>query len=320
MINIKIAIIGSGPAGLACANKLVSNGFSVTVFDELSEFGGMLAYGIPEFRIPLNLVQTKINLAKKEGIIFENKKINSISELLNGVNSTKKFDLVVIALGAGKGISAEFAPKKSPFVIDALEFLLNDKLNSKKMVKVGQIVGVIGGGNSAIDAARVAKKQGAQVKIIYRRTENEMPALKNEVLEAKKELIEFEFLVAPKELILCNNQDSNSSKKSKCKLICSIMELGEIDSTGRRKPIESNKTKEYVLDKVIVAIGQQNNFDWLEKEGIKTNGKIILINENYLTSLGKVYACGDVVTGAKTIKEAVLGGTKCAESIILEYA
>jgi len=311
----KIAIIGSGPAGLSCANKLVSNGFSVTVFDELSEFGGMLAYGIPEFRIPLKNVHTQINVAKKNGIIFENKKIDTIHELINKNNETsdKKFDLVVIAIGAGTGIKAGFENENSSNVIDALDFLLNDKLNNKKMMNGGDIVGIIGGGNSAIDAARVAKKQGALPKIIYRRTENEMPALKKEVSDAKKDLVEFEFLLAPKKLVLAKSDLNNN----KCKLICSVMELGEMDSSGRRKPIESKKVKEFDLDKIIIAVGQQNNFEWLEKDGVKTNGKIILIDEHYLTSLKNVYACGDAVTGAKTIGEAVLTGIKCAENIIL---
>lgn len=313
MISLNVAIIGSGPAGLAVASKLVQNGFIVTVFDELSEFGGMLAYGIPNFRIPLESAKVKVDNAKKLGINFENKKINSINELIKGTekNSAKKFDLVVIAIGAGIGVKAGFVNENSPFVIDALEFLLNDKLNNKKMVASGEIVGVIGGGNSAIDAVRVAKKQGANAKLIYRRTETEMPALKKEVMEAKNEGVEFEFLLSPKEFV--------ENKNGKNELICSIMELGEMDSSGRRKAVESTQTKKLIMDKVIVAIGQQHKFDWLEKEGVKTNGKVILVDENYSTSLNNVYACGDAVTGAKTIGEAVLGGTKCAESILTKY-
>ncbi len=313
MNNTKVAIIGSGPSGLAVANKLVQNCFDVTVFDELGEFGGMLAYGIPQFRIPLNVVQKRIEDSKKLGVLFEKKKIDSIVNLFN----QKKFDLVVIAIGAGSGTKAGFVNEESSFVIDALDFLLNDKLKNEKMVSFNQSVGVIGGGNSAIDAARVAKKQGANVKIIYRRTENEMPALKREIIEAKKELVEFNFLLAPKKLII---NDKKLIETNKCKLICSVMKLGETDATGRRKPIESGEVKEFVFDKVIVAVGQQNNFEWIEKEGIKTNKKIILVNENYLTSLDNVYAVGDAITGAKTIGEAVLLGTKCAENIISKYS
>lgn len=307
----KVAIIGSGPAGLICATQLKSANFEVSVFDELKEFGGMIAYGIPEFRIPLETIRARIEDAKKRGIVFERKRIDSVKELLKSNNG--EFDIVILAIGAGEGTKAGFSNEDSPFVIDALEFLLNDKLNNIKMVQEGELVGVIGGGNSAIDAARVAKKQGANVKIIYRRTENEMPALKNEVLAAKNELVEFEFLLAPKELILSNNDNEKN------KLICTKMVLGEIDTSGRRKPIESNETKEFFFDKIITAIGQKNNFDWLTREGIKSDGKVILVNENYLTSIERVYAAGDCVTGAKTIGEATLSGINCAKSIILKY-
>ena len=203
----KVAIIGSGPCGLVVANKLISNGFKVTVFDELKEFGGMLAYGIPEFRISLKSVKDRINCAKKSGVIFKKKKIESVKKLLHSSN----FDIVVIAIGAGMGTKSGFINENSKYVIDGLDFLLKDKLNNKKMVGKGQVVGVIGGGNSAIDAARVAQKQGAKTTIIYRRTENEMPALKSEIDCAKKDLVGFEFLLAPKELVFLKKE--NSTKK-----------------------------------------------------------------------------------------------------------
>lgn len=311
---LRVAILGSGPAGLMCADKLNLNGFKVTVFDGLNEFGGMLAYGIPEFRLPLNLVKKRINEAKKYGILFENKKIQSIKNLLDNTDNSfiEKFDLVILAIGAGTGVKAGFVNENSTCVIDALDFLLETKLNNKKMINQNELIGVIGGGNSAIDAARVAKKQGADVKIIYRRTENEMPALKKEIEDAKKELIDFEFLLAPKELILNDLNKKNN-------LICSVMKLGEVDESGRKKPVESNKTKKFVFDKIIVAVGQKNDFSWLNKEGIKTNKKSILVDKNYLTSMDNVYACGDAITGAKTIKEAVITANNCVECILKKY-
>lgn len=322
MDNLKVAVIGSGPAGLACANKLVQNGFSVTVFDELSEFGGMLAYGIPSFRIPLESAKQMVVRAKNIGVKFEKRKINSVKQLFEGTNFTEKFDIVVIAIGAGIGIKSGFLNENSSYVIDGLVFLLNDKLNNIKMVNEGEVVTIIGGGNSAVDAARMARKQGGIAKLVYRRTEEEMPASKRELTDAKNEGVEFEFLLSPKEFIEgVNGSVSNegSTKVPKNELICNVMQLGEMDSSGRRKPIESSITKKILVDKVIVAIGQQNNYNWLEKDGVKTNGKVILIDDNYLTSLENVYACGDVVTGAKTIGEAVLGGTKCAENIIEKF-
>ncbi|MFA5125814.1 MAG: FAD-dependent oxidoreductase [archaeon] len=299
-----VAIIGSGPAGLICAIQLANNGFNVKVFDELKEFGGMLAYGVPEFRIPLKTIQKKINDAKKLGVKFEHKKIFSIKSLL------KKFDYVVIAIGAGKGIKARIEGEKNNNIIDALEFLSKAKLENEKMVSEKDNVAIIGGGNSAIDAARTAKKQGAHVTIIYRRTESEMPALRTEIESARKEGIHFEFLRHPLEY--------NPKGNKKINVTCAEMILSGTDEQGRKKPVETGKTCSYAHTKVILAIGQQHNFSWLEKEGIKTNGKTITVNENNETSLKKVYACGDCVTGPKTIAQATLSGIKTAQTIITE--
>ena len=222
-------------------------------------------------------------------------------------SSKSEFDYVVLAIGSGPGATTEFADKKKTNVVDALDFLLKSKLENKKFFSSKDKVAVIGGGNSAIDAARTALRQGAKVTIIYRRTESEMPALKTEVEAAKKEGVEFEFLKAPTECIPSNKES---------KLVCSEMILGEKDSSGRKKPVDSGKKWSSMFNKIILAIGQQPDFGWLEKEGVKTNGKVILVNENNLTSLEKVYACGDCITGAATIAQATLTGVKTAQAII----
>ena len=246
-----VAVIGSGPAGLMCAEQLNANGFKVTVFDELKEFGGMIAYGIPEFRIPLKNIRERILALKNKKIGFQNKKITSIKKLLRAFGG--EFDFAVIAIGAGTGMKAGFKGEQEKQVIDALEFLLNDKLNNNKMISKGEEVAVIGGGNSAMDAARVAIKQGAKATIIYRRTENEMPALKNEIEGAKTDGVGFEFLKAPIEF-RANSEKIIQEKKPKGVLFCAEMILGEQDESGRRKPIDSGKKTEYFFDKAELSI------------------------------------------------------------------
>jgi len=303
-----VAIVGSGPAGMACANYLNSSGFKVTVFDELKEFGGMLAYGIPEFRIPLQNVKEKVAEAKKQGINFGRKKITSVKELLSKPYS---FDFVVLAIGAGNNSKAGFIGEENENVLDSLDFLSKAKLEGINLVGKKHKVAVIGGGNSAIDSARTALRQGAKVTIIYRRTEEEMPALKSEVNEAKKDGVKFELLRAPVEFKV-------GKAKKKGKLICSEMILGEADERGRRKPIDTGKKEELLFDKVIIAVGQEQDLTWLENEGIKTNGKTIVVDPNYKTTLENVYSCGDAVTGARTIGEAVKGGLMTAKAILAQ--
>ena len=298
---MKVAIIGSGPAGLTCANNLVNANkeIEVTIYDEQSEFGGMIAHGIPEFRVPLSNIREQIEFAKTKGIKFIQKKIKSIIELLG------KYDKVVIATGAGEGFSLGLPGEESEKIIDALEFLKKDKLEKKHLCTIGDI-GVIGGGNAAIDAARVAQKQGANVTVVYRRTEKEMPAFGNEFVEAKKDGIKFEFLKNPSEYI---------EMDEKIKVICSLMELGEKDDSGRASPIDTGKKVEMLFDKVLLAIGQKNNLEWLEREGIKTKENNILVT-NYQTSIDNVFACGDVIYGAKNIREATSSGINCAKAIL----
>jgi NADPH-dependent glutamate synthase beta subunit-like oxidoreductase len=298
-----VAIIGSGPSGLACAETLKEAGLNATIYDELIEFGGMLAYGIPEFRIPLKNVKERITAMQKKGILFKREKIVSIRKLLR--ENGGEYDFVVIAIGAGKGMNAGFEGEKNAKVIDALDFLLKTKLENKRLISKEEKIVVIGGGNSAMDASRVAIRHEANVKIIYRRTENEMPALKSELNAAKKEGVKIILLTAPKKF----------DEKNKI-LVCRKMVLGENDETGRKKPVDSGNEEILPCDKIIVAAGQKNDYSWIEKEGIKTNQKVIIVNENNETSLKNIYACGDCITGPKTIGEATKTGVITAKSIL----
>jgi len=298
----KAAIIGSGPAGLACAQTLVEKNFKVIVFEELDVFGGMPAYGLPEFRMPAKLSEKKINSLKERGIVFEKKKINSVKKLL-----LEGFDYVIIAIGAGEGKKLGLEGESSPKVIDSLKLLQNSKVIGKKMLAGGEKVCVIGGGNSAIDAAREVLRQTGECELIYRRTEKEMPAFAGELDEAKKEGVKFTFLLAPKEFVEKNN---------KLEITFSEMVLGKEDENGRKQVHETGKTIARAYDKAVLAVGQKNETKWIEKDEITCeNGKIIA-NENGKTSVKKIYACGDCVTGAKNIAFATIAGIKTAKQII----
>ena len=220
-----------------------------------------------------------------------------------------EFDFAILAIGAGRGTKTGFEGEEHSNVIDALDFLLKEKLEHKAMVSKKDRVAVIGGGNSAVDAARVAVHQGAKTTILYRRTEKEMPAMKSEVDAAKKEGVKFEFLKCP---IKYEGAEKVSG------LVCAEMVLAEPDHTGRKKPVETGKTLTYDFTKIILATGQKHDLTWLEKEGVKANNGIILVDSDHKTSLLNVYACGDCTTGPKTIMHATKAGLAVAKKIIEE--
>ncbi|MFA5763609.1 MAG: FAD-dependent oxidoreductase [archaeon] len=301
----KIAIIGSGPAGIACAKSLVKKA-EVTVFDELSEFGGMLAYGIPEFRLPLSQIKQNTKQAKSLGIKFVRKKIESIKELL--IENNGEFDFVVIAIGAGDGSKLGIPGEENEKILDALDFLKKAKLQGVCLVKDNEKVALIGGGNSAMDAARLAKHCGADITIIYRRTESEMPAFGNELAEAKKDGVKFDFLKGP--------ISYENSSNGKIIVNLAVMKLGEKDASGRPKPIDSGERITQEFDKILLAVGQKNNIDWLIKDEIKCEWGKIIVNETHQTNNKNVFACGDCVTGAKNIATATVEGLNTAKEIL----
>ncbi|SFL48110.1 NADPH-dependent glutamate synthase [Pelosinus propionicus] len=317
----KVAIIGSGPAGLTVAGDLAKKGYKVTVFEALHLPGGVLMYGIPEFRLPKDeVVQAEINNLRKLGVeIIVNAVIGStftVDELME----KEGFDAVFIGTGAGLPHFMEIPGENLNGVYSANEFLTRCNLmkayrfpQSATPIHVGKRVAVVGGGNVAMDGARTALRLGAeQVSIVYRRSEKELPARLEEVHHAKEEGIEFQLLTAPTAVL--GNVDGWVIG-----LQCVRMELGEPDASGRRRPVEAPNS-EFVLDvdTVIIAIGQgPNPLVQSTTKGLKTNkkGNIIADIDNGATSKPGVFAGGDIVTGAATVILAMGAGKKAAAAI-----
>lgn len=310
----KVAVVGSGPAGLACACELAVNGFDVTVYEALHEFGGVLNYGIPEFRLSKSLLDKELNEAKKLGIKFVKNVL--IGRTLTVDNLLSENSAVFIGNGAGLPVFLGIKGENLNGVYSANEYLTRVNLmNAYRDCSVtpilkGNKVVVVGGGNVAMDAARVAKRLGADVSVIYRRTKNEMPARAEEVLHAELEDIEFKFLTNPIEII---GEDKVEGIK------CIKMELGDVDSSGRRKPIViPNSEYKIECDQVIVALGTRPN-PILESttSDIKFNENgTIYTDEKHRTSKKNIYAGGDAQTGAATVILAMGAGKLAANTII----
>ena len=313
-----VAIVGSGPAGLTCAGDLAKRGYDVTVFEALHLAGGVLVYGIPEFRLPKSIVQTEIDNLKKLGVKVETNmvigRVLSIDELMNEYG----FEAVFVGSGAGLPRFMNIPGENLKSVYSANEFLTRVNLmkayraDSRTPVLHAKKVAVVGGGNVAMDAARCAKRLGAEdVYIVYRRGEQELPARAEEVEHAKEEGIVFKFLTNPTEILEGENGLVSGMR-------CVEMELGEPDASGRRRPVEKADSA-FVLDCdcVIMAIGTspnpliKNTTAGLETQ--KWGG--IITDENGLTSREGVYAGGDAVTGAATVILAMGAGKTEAESI-----
>lgn len=317
--NKKVAVVGSGPSGLTCAGELARKGYDVTVFEALHKCGGVLVYGIPEFRLPKNIVQKEINSLESMGVKF-------ITNFIVGKSCTidelfeDGFEAVYVGSGAGlpsfMGINGEFLNG----VYSANEYLT--RVNLMKAYKEeydtpayrAKNVCVIGGGNVAMDAARCAMRMGAEkVTIVYRRTEKELPARLEEIEHAKEEGIEFSFLTSPIEII----GNENGWVKS---LKCEKMQLSEPDASGRARPIRIEGSEfEIDFDCIIMAIGNTPN-PLIAKttQGLETNkkGGIIVTDEETLaTTREKVFAGGDAVTGAATVILAMGAGKTAAKSI-----
>ncbi|MEE1155470.1 MAG: NADPH-dependent glutamate synthase [Acutalibacteraceae bacterium] len=317
----KVAVIGSGPSGLTCAGDLAKKGYEVTVFEALHLAGGVLVYGIPEFRLPKAIVQKEIETLKALGVKVETNmvigKILSIDELMNEYG----FESVYIGSGAGLPRFMNIPGENLKGVYSANEFLTRVNLmkaykdNSTTPIANSKKVAVVGGGNVAMDAARCAKRLGAEeVYIVYRRGEDELPARAEEVEHAKEEGIIFKLLTNPIE-ILPNEENKVGAMK------CVEMELGEPDASGRRRPVvKADSEFELDVDCVIMSIGTSPNpLIKSTTEGLDTQkwGGIIA-DENGLTSREGVYAGGDAVTGAATVILA-MGAGKTAAAAIDEY-
>lgn len=317
----KVAIVGSGPSGLTTAACLGLKGYQVTVFEALHVAGGVLIYGIPEFRLPKKIVAREIENISKLGVDI---RVNSVVGKLKSIDELLEqgYDAIYIGTGAGLPYFMNIPGENLNGVYSANEFLTrNNLMKAYKFpdyftpIRVGDRVAVIGGGNVAMDSARTALRLGAESHIIYRRTIKEMPARHEEVEHAMEEGVQFEYLASPIEIK--GNEEGRVTS-----IICQKYELGEPDASGRRTPVPiSGEVFEIPVDTVIMAIGQgPNPLVPQTTPDLETNkwGNIIAQAETGATSMKGVYAGGDVVTGAATVILA-MGAGKAASDAIDEY-
>ena len=317
--NIKVAIIGSGPAGLTCAGDLAKKGYDVTIFEALHEPGGVLVYGIPEFRLPKEeVVKAEIDNIKKLGVKIETNVIVGRTITIDEILNDEGFKAVFIGSGAGLPKFMGIPGENANGVFSANEFLTRVNLmkafkeDYDTPVKVGKRVAIVGGGNVAMDAARTALRLGAESHIVYRRSESELPARQEEVHHAKEEGVVFDILTNPVEIL----SDENGWVKG---IKCVKMELGEADDSGRRRPVPVEGS-EFVMDvdTVIMSLGTSPNpLISSTTDGLETNKWKCLIadEETGLTTKEGVYAGGDAVTGAATVILAMGAGKKAAAAI-----
>mgnify|MGYP000576430369 CR=1 FL=1 len=315
----RVAVVGSGPAGLTVAGELVKLGHEVVVFEALHEPGGVLTYGIPEFRLPKSIVQAEIDYIKRLGVTIKTDsligRLYTIEELMND----EGFDAVFIGTGAGPPTFMGIPGENLCGIYSANEFLIRVNLMKSFLfpkwdtpIKVGDKVAVIGAGNVAMDASRCALRLGArEVHVVYRRTRAEMPARREEVENAEEEGVIFDFLTLP---VAYYGDEKGWVRKMEC----IKMRLSEPDESGRRRPIplkDSNFTMDF--DTVIVAIGRRPNpLIQQTTPGLKVaKDGTIIVDENMRTSFEGVYAGGDIVTGEATVISAMGSGKKAAKAI-----
>ncbi|MBI9009036.1 MAG: NADPH-dependent glutamate synthase [Tenericutes bacterium] len=311
--NKKVAIVGSGPAGLACAVSLRRLGYTVDIFEALHEFGGVLKYGIPEFRLPKNVVDEEINKARKLGVNFHKNVIIGKSITIDQLLHEENYKAIFLGSGAGLPSALGLAGENLTGIYYANEFLTRVNLmkansfpNTPTPVRIGSNVAVIGGGNVAMDAARTAKRLGAKnVFILYRRDMDSLPARLEEVHHAIEEGITFNLLYNPVEF------KGRDYKVNRVK--CEIMELGEMDDSGRRRPMPTGKYKTFNITSSIISIGQSPN-PILKKATpelvVDNRGRIVV--DHHQTSIDGVFAGGDVVSGAATVILAMGAGKEAA--------
>ncbi|RKI79655.1 NADPH-dependent glutamate synthase [bacterium 0.1xD8-71] len=320
--NKKVAVIGSGPAGLTCAGDLAKMGYEVTIFEALHEPGGVLVYGIPEFRLPKQaVVAQEIENVKALGVKIETNVVIGKSVTIDDLLTEEGYDAVFIGSGAGLPKFMGIPGEQALGVFSANEYLTRSNLmkafdeTSNTPIMHGRKVAVVGGGNVAMDAARTALRLGAEVHIVYRRSEEELPARVEEVHHAKEEGIIFDLLTNPTEIL----EDENGWV---CGMKCVRMELGEPDASGRRRPVEI-KGSDFVMevDTVIMSLGTSPNpLISSTTKGLEINKyKCIVAEEEFgKTTKEGVYAGGDAVTGAATVILA-MGAGKAAAKGINEY-
>ena len=318
-IDRRVAVVGSGPASLSCAADLARAGVDVTMFEALHEAGGVLVYGIPEFRLPKSVVKEEIDKVCALGVKIEKNvvvgKTIFIDELLF------EYDAVFIGTGAGVPMLLKIKGENLNGVYSANEYLTRINLmkaykeGSATPVKRGKNVVVVGAGNVAMDSARTAVRMGANVKLVYRRGREEMPARKEEINHAEEEGVEFLLLANPVEIV-------GDEQGNVCKVRCVRMELGEPDSSGRRSPIPIEGSEfDIECDEVIVALGTTPNPIIKRSMPSLEIGKkgTITADENGLTNIARLYVGGDAMTGAATVILAMGAGKRSAKAIVESF-
>jgi len=322
--GLKVGVVGSGPAGLTLAGALIKKGVGVTVFEALHELGGVLVYGIPEFRLPKAIVRAEVNELRKLGVEFKTNWVIGRIETVDDLLEKRKLDSVFIGSGAGAPLFLKIPGENLNGVYSANEYLTRSNLMKAYLfpqadtpVAKGRKVVVFGGGNVAMDSARTALRLGAEtVTIVYRRTMQELPARAEEVHHAEEEGVEFKLLTAPLEII---GNEAGWAVGIKCQK----MELGEPDASGRRRPVPiPGDYFDIECDTAIVAIGNAANpLVPTTTKNLETNkwGNIVADLESGKTSKKRVWAGGDIVTGAATVILAMGAGRKAALSMLNEF-
>lgn len=319
-IGKRVAVVGSGPAGLSCSADLARAGVDVTIFEALHESGGVLVYGIPEFRLPKSLVKKEIDGVKSLGVKIETDVVVGKSVFVEEL--LEEYDAVFIASGAGVPMFMHIKGENLNGVYSANEYLT--RVNLMKAYKADSVTPirkakrtvVVGAGNVAMDAARTALRLGSEVTLVYRRSRAEMPARVEEIEHAEQEGVKFDLLVNPVEIL----GDENGNVKG-ARLI--RMQLGEPDASGRRRPVEIEGSEfEIECDQIIVALGTTPN-PIIKKSfpSLETSKKgTIVADENGKTNVDKLYAGGDAMTGAATVILAMGAGKRSAKAILDEFA
>lgn len=310
----KVAIVGSGPSGIACAYDLAKNGFEVTIYEVLQTPGGVLTYGIPEFRLPKKIVNKEIMKLQKMGV-------NIITDVLIGNTITieelqKDYDYIYLGTGAGvpkfMGIEGEMANGvfSANEILTRINLMSAYKVDANTPIKKGKKAYVIGGGNVAMDAARSLKRLGIDVHLMYRRSMDELPARKMEVNHAMEEGIVFDVLKLPKKILV--DDDNNVIGMEIVNMI-----LGDVDDSGRRSVIEDiNSNHNIECDMVVMALGTLTNHEAIKDANIKIDDRGLIVVDDSRTSIDNIYAGGDVVTGSATVILAMEAGKKAALKIM----
>ena len=306
-------IVGSGPAGLSCAGELAKNGYEVTVYETLHKLGGVLTYGIPEFRLPKKIVEREIDSLKEMGVNFITDA--PIGNAITIDDLKKEYDAIFLGTGAGIPKFMGIPGEDGNNVFAANEILTRTNLmmaydnDSKTPIKKASVAYVIGGGNVAMDTVRTLRRLGMEAHIMYRRSLEELPARKREVEHAMEEGIIFDVLKNPQRIII--DDDNNVTGME-----VSLMELGEVSDDGRRTVKDSGKVETIKCDMVVMALGTSPNHEALKDSNIKLDDKGLIVVDNLKTSIDNIYAGGDIVTGSATVISAMEQGKLAAKEIM----